>query len=83
MQTTHVRVHPSEESPARSEQLAWKIAASAADPVAVVRSKGATTEYIDLLTGRAQAAAGARRRAGCGRALCRPSRSILASARPA
>jgi para-aminobenzoate synthetase component I len=30
----------------------------AADPVAVVRSKGATTEYIDLLTGRAQAAAG-------------------------
>ena len=35
MQTTHVRVHPSEESPARSEQLAWKIAASAADPVAV------------------------------------------------
>jgi 2-methylcitrate dehydratase len=35
VQTTHVRVHPSEESPARSEQLAWKIAACAADPVAV------------------------------------------------
>jgi len=35
VQTTHVRVHPSEDSLARTEQLAWKIAASAADPVPV------------------------------------------------
>ncbi|MGY4859758.1 MmgE/PrpD family protein [Cryobacterium sp. AP23] len=35
MQTTHVRVHRSDDSPARTEQLAWKIAACAADPVPV------------------------------------------------
>ena len=43
MQTTHVRVHPSESSPARAEQLAWKIAACAADPVPV---DDAVTEMI-------------------------------------
>ncbi|WEO78227.1 MmgE/PrpD family protein [Cryobacterium sp. SO2] len=35
MQPITVRVHPSDDSPARTEQLAWKIAACAADPVAV------------------------------------------------
>ncbi|TFC03193.1 MmgE/PrpD family protein [Cryobacterium adonitolivorans] len=35
MQRTRVRVHRSENSPARTEQLAWKIAACAADPVPV------------------------------------------------
>ncbi|POH64845.1 2-methylcitrate dehydratase [Cryobacterium zongtaii] len=35
MQTTSVRVHPSENSPAKTDQLAWKIAACAADPVPV------------------------------------------------
>ncbi|ANP71689.1 MmgE/PrpD family protein [Cryobacterium arcticum] len=35
MQSTEVRVHPSEDSPARTEQLAWKLAACAADPVPV------------------------------------------------
>jgi 2-methylcitrate dehydratase len=35
VQTTHVRVHRSDDSPARTEQLAWKIAACAADPVPV------------------------------------------------
>jgi len=43
VQTTHVRVHPSETSPARTEQLAWQIAACAADPVAV---DDAVTEMI-------------------------------------
>ncbi|KGJ72259.1 2-methylcitrate dehydratase [Cryobacterium roopkundense] len=35
MQLHHVRVHRSEENLAREDQLAWKIAACAADPVAV------------------------------------------------
>ena len=35
MQLSHVRVHPSETSPARTEQLAWRIAATAADPAPV------------------------------------------------
>jgi len=35
VQSTEVRVHPSEDSPARTEQLAWKLAACAADPVPV------------------------------------------------
>jgi len=43
VQTTHVRVHPSESSPARTEQLAWQIAACAADPVPV---DAAVTEMI-------------------------------------
>jgi 2-methylcitrate dehydratase len=35
VQTSSVRAHPSDDSPARSDQLAWRIAASAADPVDV------------------------------------------------
>lgn len=35
MQLSTVRVHPSQDSPARTDQLAWKIAACAADPVDV------------------------------------------------
>ena len=43
MQTTRVRVHPSEDRLDRPDQLAWKIAACAADPVAV---DGDVTEMI-------------------------------------
>ena len=43
MQTHDVRVHPSKSKLAREDQLAWKIAATAADPVAV---PGETAEMI-------------------------------------
>ncbi|WP_308287642.1 MmgE/PrpD family protein [Cryobacterium inferilacus] len=43
MQSTHVRVHRSGENLARTDQLAWRIAACAADPVEV---DGTVTEMI-------------------------------------
>ncbi|MDH6237606.1 2-methylcitrate dehydratase [Cryobacterium sp. CG_9.6] len=46
MQLHHVRVHRSEENLAREDQLAWKIAACAADPVAV------TDDVTDMIINR-------------------------------
>ncbi|WP_280680099.1 MmgE/PrpD family protein [Cryobacterium sp. CG_9.6] len=46
VQLHHVRVHRSEENLAREDQLAWKIAACAADPVAV------TDDVTDMIINR-------------------------------